>query len=685
MEFLVKLTTNGVCMKKEKGVSSCERTGMGGAEMYNVYFEMASMCFLLLMLIIIKLKRQLNILQNKVFITAIYIMLILNLLDTASAVVLNAVKQEYPLIVPVWVMYATMIIIFIGQQVILELFLLYIMMNLHKNKKKPKVLYALNILSVFYYLSVLTTPFTKYVFYFNKEDGTYIHGEFWEIVYIVPACFLLSIIILFSKRMKHATRTQKMVILGSCVSTFLEILLQYLFFTNCLFAYFWGTLVLAAIFFSLQSPDFYIDRTTHAFNHDGLMVMMGDRMDRNKPFSILFLQIIDFENIQGGFCNENKRKVYSELCSSLFRMSKVDVFRDDDKIYIMFHESEKGEEYAALIQKKITEGIEISQINSKVKIVAKMLLFDYPGRIMNEEEFHSVIRYFMTDPYYKRYNVVQFINEEFFRKKKRYEDVRHLVEEAIRTDGIEMYYQPIYSTQKKNFHSAEALVRLRDKNTIGFVSPEEFIPIAEKEHLILQLEDLILRKVCQFIRDARLQHIGLEYIEVNLSGNQCVQEDLYEQLERLIREYGITPSFINFEVTETSTIENNERLITNMEHLQSFGSTFSLDDYGSGASNLKYLVDFPFEIVKLDKSIVWTYFGSKNRKTRSVLPSSVSMLREMNVKIVAEGVETEEQCYELTRMGVQYLQGYYFSKPVCEREFVQFIKKQNEESKQKHL
>ena len=73
------------------------------------------------------------------------------------------------------------------------------------------------------------------------------------------------------------------------------------------------------------------------------MVMMGDRMDRNKPFSILFLQIFDFENIQGGFCNENKRKVYSELCNSLFRMSKVDVFRDDDKIYIMFHESEKGE------------------------------------------------------------------------------------------------------------------------------------------------------------------------------------------------------------------------------------------------------------------------------------------------------------------------------------------------------
>ena len=100
------------------------------------------------------------------------------------------------------------------------------------------------------------------------------------------------------------------------------------------------------------------------------------------------------------------------------------------------------------IGSEVTDGIYLDESAKAVKLVAKMLLFEFPGRIRTEEQFYSVIKYFLTDDYYNRYNEMQFINEEFYRKKKRYDDVRHLVEEAIRTDGIEMYYQPIYSTQK---------------------------------------------------------------------------------------------------------------------------------------------------------------------------------------------------------------------------------------------
>ena len=103
-----------------------------------------------------------------------------------------------------------------------------------------------------------------------------------------------------------------------------------------------------------------------------------------------------------------------------------------------------------------------------------------------------------------------------------------------------------------------SLFILRDTNSIGFVSPEEFIPIAEKEHLILQLEEVILRKTFQFIQRARLRDYGVQYVELNLSGNQCMQQDLADQLKKLIREYNIPANFINFEVTETSTIENSD-------------------------------------------------------------------------------------------------------------------------------
>ena len=160
-----------------------------------------------------------------------------------------------------------------------------------------------------------------------------------------------------------------------------------------------------------------------------------------------------------------------------------------------------------------------------------------------------------------------------------------------------------------------------------------------------------------------------------------MQEDLYAQLQGLIEEYGISPDFINFEVTETAAIGDSRCLSRNMEEMKNFGSTFALDDYGSGASNLQYLVDYPFEIVKLDKSIVWTHFRETNPKTRPVLPLSIRMLREMDVLIVAEGVEYEEEKEGLIRMGVQYLQGYYFSKPIGEKEFLQFLREHNQVKK----
>ena len=111
--------------------------------------------------------------------------------------------------------------------------------------------------------------------------------------------------------------------------------------------------------------------------------------------------------------------------------------------------------------------------------------------------------------------------------------------------------------------------------------------------------------------------------------------------------------------------------------MKRYGSTFALDDYGSGASNLQYLVDYPFDLVKLDKSIVWAHFRENNPKTRPVLPQTVRMLREMNVQIVAEGVETFEQVVMLRGMDCDFLQGYYYSKPLSEEHFIRYLKKFN--------
>lgn len=661
---------------------------------YNIHFEIAAVFFLLFVIVMLKIKRQLNIFKNGLFFAELNVILLLNLLDIASAFLINNSEELQGYQYWLGVTYSVTILTYLLQQVAIMLLLLYVVAFLNL-KEIGQVLFRLfGVLSIVYALLVLSTPFTKLVFYL-ETDGRYRYGKLHSVYFLIPlACGICTLILMIVK-WRRFSLIEKRTFAFFCISTFLVFGIQVFLIPSYLIIYFWIAIALVALFLSLQSPDYYLDRTTSAFNSDGLTVMLHDRIARKKPFSVLLMSVYDFEGIEGGFSTQNKRLIYSQVCSALIqgqkrnhtngqnfhlygkKKKKLDVFRDDDKIYIMFYDVPNAEKNAISIGTWVTEGIQVVGKSKPVKMVAKMLFFDFPGDIRSEEEFYSVIKYFLTDDYYSRFNVLNAMNDEFFKKKKRYEDVRRLVEEAIRTEGIEMYYQPIYSTVRDDFHSAEALVRLRDVNSIGFVSPEEFIRIAEKENLILQLEDIILRKICKFIKEARLEELGIEYIEVNLSGNQCMQEDLYTQLQGLIEEYHISPNFINFEVTETAAIGDSRCLSHNMEEMKSFGSTFALDDYGSGASNLQYLVDYPFEIVKLDKSIVWTHFRETNPKTRPVLPLSIRMLREMNVLIVAEGVEYEEEKEGLIRMGVQYLQGYYFSKPIGEQEFLQFLREHN--------
>ncbi|MBQ3783226.1 MAG: EAL domain-containing protein [Lachnospiraceae bacterium] len=671
-------------------------------EHYNVYFEIASAAVLIIMIALMKIKKQLNILRDKLFFGGLIMVLLLNVGNILRGVIINnhCVINGYE--VPAYAIYGVTIFCLLMQQ-LASIQLVYYVYAALDTKRAGKILTVLlTILCLVYAGLVVSTPWTGLVITLG-DDARVIEGSYSFIRYSVPSvCILYASMLIMSKR-KRLSIFARMSLSFFCLSTYAVMLIQGVLLQNTLIVYFWITLCILNIFLTIQSPDYFLDRATNTFNSDGLRIMMNDCLERKKNFSMLLIAVQDFEGIKDGFSQENKRRVYSCICSEIMKSQyitrrkgndtdhvlylenankkkkTINVFRDDDKIYVMYYDVPSAEQNSIDIGTWVTEGIHVEGVEKPVKIVAKMLLFDCPGDVRSEEEFNSVIKYFLTDDYYNQLNVLNSVNDEFFRKKLRYENVRGLVEEAIRTEGIDMYYQPIFSTERGDFHSSEALVRLKDNQSNGFVSPEEFIRIAEKEHLILQLEEIILRKICKFISKSKLKSLGVDYVEVNLSGNQCVQRDLYIQLQDLMDEYHIPPSFINFEVTETSQIADSKALKNNMAEMKKYGSNFSLDDYGSGASNLEYLVDYPFSIVKLDKSIVWTHFRSNSEKTRAILPYSVKMLREMGVDIVAEGVEYEQEVKGLAQMGVQYLQGYYFSKPICEKDYIKFLKKHHAE------
>ena len=165
-------------------------------------------------------------------------------------------------------------------------------------------------------------------------------------------------------------------------------------------------------------------------------------------------------------------------------------------------------------------------------------------------------------------------------------------------------------------------------------------------------------------------------MEVNLSVLQCEKTDLSERLISIISQYGVSPGLINLEITETASIGAQKVLVENMKRLIDYGFTFSLDDFGKGESNLMYVVEMPVSIVKLDYDLSKAFFQST--KAQNVVRAVIGMAHGMGLKLVAEGIETGQECTEMVREGIDYIQGFYYSRPLPAGDYLDFLRSHDE-------
>jgi EAL domain-containing protein (putative c-di-GMP-specific phosphodiesterase class I) len=257
------------------------------------------------------------------------------------------------------------------------------------------------------------------------------------------------------------------------------------------------------------------------------------------------------------------------------------------------------------------------------------------------------------------------------RKRRQIED---MVIDAMENDRIEIHYQPIYDISTGLFSSAEALVRIRLKDGT-LMYPDNFIPIVEESGRIIPLSDNIYKKVLSFIKLYRIEKLGVNRVALNLSVKQGERAVFVSRFLELLEKHSINPNLINLEITETSSLSSKENLLTNMKKLTEHGITFSLDDFGSGSSNLNYIIDMPISTVKLDRYLTDEYF--KNSRAKAIVKTIIEMSHSLGIKIIAEGIETEVGLNEMKQLGVDFIQGYYFSKPVPEHEYLKFIQINN--------
>ncbi len=263
-----------------------------------------------------------------------------------------------------------------------------------------------------------------------------------------------------------------------------------------------------------------------------------------------------------------------------------------------------------------------------------------------------------------------FIDEAMMRDIDHSMAIERALESAIREKRFDVVYQPIFSIKERKMVSAEALVRLYDP-VIGNIPPDVFIPMAEKNGSILKIGNIVLTKVCEFISINKPENFGIKKIGINLSAVECMQENLNVQIASIMKRYGVDPDAVYLEITETAAVNSYERLRETMDGIIEVGTSFALDDYGTGYLNLDSIIKLPFKIIKIDKSLIWSY--EENNNSHVILTHLIAMAKDLGMKVLIEGVETDDQKQLVERIGADYIQGYYFSKPLKPADFLHYL------------
>ncbi|MCT7949570.1 EAL domain-containing protein [Ancylothrix sp. C2] len=241
---------------------------------------------------------------------------------------------------------------------------------------------------------------------------------------------------------------------------------------------------------------------------------------------------------------------------------------------------------------------------------------------------------------------------------------------AIDREELRLHYQPQVSLQTGQIVGCEALLRWYHPER-GLISPAKFIPIAEQTGIIEVIGEWVLKTACRQLKQWHENNFKFLRVGVNLSGRQFTQPNLCERIAAILEESGIHPKYLDLELTESSLVQNAELATRRLQAIKSIGVKISIDDFGTGYSSLSYLQKFPFDILKIDQCFINNI--SDNPKNTAITTALILMAHQMNLKVIAEGVETPGQLDFLCRHNCDEMQGYLFGKPVSASEFQQLL------------
>jgi len=570
------------------------------------------------------------------------------------------------------VQYATQMLLFLSHNLLGPAYTLYILLvsgvAVHSNRKL-RISFAIPVLIL--EVLVLINPWTKWIFYYD-QNADYVRGPLIASIYIITALYL-SVAIFYMIKYRHAVSRE----------------------TNFMLWVFFGC-SLAGVIAQAINPDWKIELFAECLSSIGIMLSIEEERDLVDAASRMYNR--------RAFMNDNKRlllthhkyavitvsitnirlfvhilnyKAMSETVVEITKWMKqcakhVVLYRISTGNLALIYLYDDVNDVDKLVEKirgRFVEGWEYEGVRLDFNVLIRYALVpedtDKPSSLLDLAEDTGSVDVAGGVVVASRDSVATIVENG---------DIESWVREAIQKDAFEVYYQPIWGVKENRYVSAEALLRLKGANG-KMVPPDRFIPIAEKSGLIGDIGLIVFEKVCKFIASDEFKKLRLDWIDVNLSLYQLVLGDVSNSFKEIMTRYNVTPDSINLEITESAQLDSHSTVLTGINELKKVGFKFSLDDFGTGYANVTDMVAMCFDCIKSDKGLLWD--SATNSMSKNILCSYIKIIRNLGIDIVQEGVETKEQLNLVTEAGSNYIQGYYFCRPLPMNEFIDFVSKYN--------
>lgn len=400
------------------------------------------------------------------------------------------------------------------------------------------------------------------------------------------------------------------------------------------------------------------DALTQLYNRAYIEQWMQESFQTNTSFQVLGINVFGFRNINDTFGYTHGDACLKVLAQRVSSEKGIAARLTGGELLLLPDSPMTLEQLYAL---KEQLEVQIEQDNIRIPIKVTIGVLECPSDAASPEQLFRRLNIVLDEALTIESRLLRYqalFEERYLYRVAMISELRKALDED--TSQFSMFYQPKLNLARDAIEGAEALIRWNNP-ALGFVSPEDFINVAEQAGLICQLTDWVLEQVLQDVSLLLQANINL-HIAINLSARDLMLGDLPQRIQLLLDRYQLTNSHVGFEITESDLVKNPEEAIAQLQILKDKGFALSLDDFGTGYSSMAYLKSLPLNILKIDKAFVLNLDADEDDQT--LVKTMLQLATALGLEVVAEGVENEIALQLLNTWGCQWAQGYFIAKPM---------------------